>query len=195
MGGLEKITAHILENANEEAETIKQDATNTVEEINQNEKVLEEELINRAEEQLKGTIENLTQMSSARDKHEKRQIILDAKSKIIEDIIKRSKDKILNMEKEDYFKILKKLLEKSMDNGNGKVLFSKNDKMKINKDFILEFEKLSNGRLKVSDETADINNGFIIRYEKIDINCSIDAIFEAMQNELTDLVSEYITDA
>ena len=44
------------------------------------------------------------------------------------------------------------------------------------------------GSLKVSDERADVENGFILRYGGIEENCSLRALFSAKQEELQDEV-------
>ena len=48
------------------------------------------------------------------------------------------------------------------------------------------------GSLTLSDDTADIDSGFILRYGGIEENCSLKALFADRQEELQDLVHKLL---
>lgn len=43
------------------------------------------------------------------------------------------------------------------------------------------------GSLKVSSETRDIRGGCVLLYDGVEENCSIEALFSAGKDEMTDL--------
>ena len=45
-----------------------------------------------------------------------------------------------------------------------------------------------NGRLTVSEEVSNIENGFILAYGGIEENCTLQAMFDAKRDELSDKV-------
>ena len=48
------------------------------------------------------------------------------------------------------------------------------------------------GSLKVSRETRDIPNGFVLVYGGVEENCTLKAMFEAKRDELADKVNHLI---
>lgn len=192
MGGLEKITGHIIDNAKAEADEIIKKAEAQAAEIRKSSCDEREKRKAAAEEKIKAECEKHLQMSSGKDRQEQRQILLAARSKAIEDIIAEAKERIKNAGREEYLPMLKRLLESAVTDKSGEIIFSKHDKEMLDDDFIAEFKNISKGLLKISDETADTDCGFVLRYGKIEINCSVDSIFEDRYNELTDLVNSCI---
>lgn len=192
MGGLEKITDSILEKAKAEAALIIEKAEEEAESVK---KAGEEEREKRkaeADERINEECERILRMGRGNDVREERQILLAAKSKAIKEIIEEAKDKMKNAERDRYLEILKKLLENSVSGKEGEIIFSERDKKLIDDGFIEECKQISSGKLTISNEVCNIDSGFIIRYGKIEINCSIDSIFEDKYNELTDLVNACI---
>ena len=193
MGGLEKITEHIIDNAKKSADEIINNAKIKAEEIKDNSENENKRLILENNEKIKAECEKIMQMSAASDRQNERQAMLDAKNKVIKSIIKESEEKIFSMEKSEYFDFLKTILKNSITGQNGEILFSASDKELVDDNFIKDLKSISGGALEICDETAPIEKGFIIRYGKTEINCSISGIIEDKYNELTDLVNSCIS--
>ena len=192
MGGLEKITEHIIENAKAEADVIIKNAEAQTDEIKRNASVERAKRKALFEEKINAECEKYLQMSSGQDKQEQRQILLSSRSQAIESIISEAKQRIKNAGKEEYISMFKKLLKNAVTEKSGEILFSKHDKEMIDAETIGEIDTISKGLLKISHELAEADCGFILRYGKIEINCSVDSIFEDRYNELTDLVNSCI---
>lgn len=192
MGGLEKITGHILDNAKTEADEIIKKAKAQAEEIKVNATEKREERKKTEQERITAECEAIINMNNSNDRQEKREILLESKNKLIEEIIAEAKENIKNADKSEYLLILKTLLKKSISDKKGEIIFSKRDKAFVDADFIAECEDISGGLLKVSDEVTNADGGFIIRYGKMEINCTIDSLFEDKYSELTDLVNSCI---
>ena len=193
MGGLEKITEHIINNAKKSADEIINDARKKAEEIKKLSDDENNKLTSENNEKIKAECEKIMQMAASSDRQNERQAVLDAKNSVIKSIIKEAEERIISMEKAEYLEFLKTILKNSQSGENGEILFSETDKMLVDDELIADFEKISGGVLKISDETAPIDKGFIIRYGKTEQNCSIHSIIEDKYNELTDLVNSCIS--
>ncbi len=193
MGGLEKITEHIINNAKKTADEIINEAMGKADEIR---KITDEEnkrLTLENNEKIKAKCDEIKQMAESADRQNERQEMLDTRNSVIKNIINESEEKIISMEKAEYLDFLKTILKNSQTGEKGEILFSAVDKKIVNDDFIAECKKITNGVLEFSDETAPIEKGFIIRYGKTEQNCSIKGIIEDKYNELTDLVNSCIS--
>lgn len=189
MGGLEKITEHIINNAKKSADEIILAANQKAEEIK---KILGEEVRRLTVEndlKIKDECEKIKQMADAQIRQNERQSVLDTKNRVIKEIIKSAEEKIVNMQKDDYREFIKTILKNSMTGEKGEILFAKADANLIDEEFITDCDKITNGMLEFSGETASIEKGFIIRYGKTEQNCSIKGIIEDKYSELTDLIN------
>lgn len=192
MGGLEKITEQIIKKANDEAELIINDAKEKALAISNESKKEINELFKNNQNIIKNDCEKIMSMAQSQDRQRERSELLKARSEVIETIISDAKKAITEMEKDKYKEVLLKILKNSMTESEGEIIFSKNDIKLVDDDFIKKIKDLSKGKLTVLKETQNIENGFIIRYGKIEQNCSIESIFEEKHNELTDLVNDFL---
>lgn len=112
--------------------------------------------------------------------------VLAAKNRAIKDVIQKAKESILNLDASDYIALLDRLLERYHEDKEGEMLLCARDLEAVGKDLA---EAAAKYKLTVSKETADISGGFILRYGKIEENCSIDAIFREKTEQLTDRIS------
>ena len=193
MGGLEKITEHIINKARKSADEIIANANKKADEIKKSAEEEGEKLSLENDLRIKAECEKIMQMAEAENRQNERQSILDTKNRVIKEIIESGEEKIVKMEKAEYAGFIKTILENSMTGEKGEILFAKDDKNLVDDAFIADCDKITNGMLEFSDETAPIEKGFIIRYGKTEQNCSIKGIIEDKYNELTDLVNSCIT--
>lgn len=193
MGGLEKIIESITLEAKEKADEILFDAKETADgiyaEFEQNKaKIIEESTILTQEECMK-----ISKKTEAEADAEARRIVLSAKRSAIEEILAKIKEKIKNAPSKEYFDLLVKLAKANREDMTGEMFFGKKDLERLPEDFSKRVnEGLEKGSITISDESLDIDGGFIIKYGKVDINCSIDSIFEDKKNVLSDIITEII---
>lgn len=187
MGGLEKITEHILNKAKAQADEIISAAEKKACEIKADTEKTADKMKSEHDILIKNECDRILQMAQSASRQSKRQAILKAKSDVISQIINDAKNSIKNMDKKEYVEMLKTILNNTSVDSEGEIIFSKEDRPLITNDFIADKKGL-----KISDEYANIDAGFIIRYGKIEQNCSIDSIFEEKYNLLSDKVNEFL---
>lgn len=192
MGGLEKITEHIINNAKKTADEIINEAKRKADEIKRISDDENKRLSLENNEKIKAECDRIMQMAESSDRQNERQAMLETRNSVIKSIINESEEMIISMNKTEYLEFLKTILKNSQTGEKGEILFSLADKELIDDDFIAECKKISGNVLEISDEIAPVDKGFIIRYGKTEQNCSIKGIIEDKYNELTDLVNSCI---
>lgn len=191
MGGLSKITESILGEAQSEAKKILDAASAEEREIlakceEDKAKITEDEAKKLQEECME-----LSRLAETAADAEAREIILSAKNKAIEKITEYLKESLKNADKEEYFEFLAKLCKGNRESGDGVMYLSKEDLARMPADFEKRVnEGLTSGKITISAEPTNTNGGFIIKYGKVDINCTLDSIFEEKKNDISDIINK-----
>ena len=193
MSGLDNITSHILENAKSEAQVILNDAKDKVSEIASDYEIKAQNIKDEFKQKIQNETDRIAQMGEATDRQIRREIILNTRNELINEVINAAVEKINNLPDEEYKNILLTILKNSQTGAEGEILLSKRDKKLADAEFCAKCDEITASKLKISDECANIESGFIIKYGQIEQNCSIDAIFEEKHNIFTDLVNKNLT--
>ncbi len=195
MTGLDKIVEQILEEAENESKTILEDANKKAELIIADAKKEAEKIKANSDEKI--SMEKLSGENRAKSSADlkKRQTVLKAKQEIINDIISKAHESLINMEDEKYFEMMEKIVDKSVLPKDGQIVFSERDSKRLPKDFekkVSDIAKKHGGSLALSDKNADIDGGFILVYGGIEENCSISAMFSANKENMADKVNSLL---
>ena len=187
--GAEKIIARILEDARlkasnniKEAEKQASDIINAAkEEAEKKRNVIIENALKNADEMEKRAI-SVAEL-------EARKIKLKAKQEIITSVFEKAITALNSLPAETYAKILCNMIISSVAKGNEEVVLSIRDKERLGKEFIDDInrklaEKGLKGDLRLSEQTANINGGFILKSGDIEMNNSFDALIKMKRNEL-----------
>ena len=124
MGGLEKITEHIINNAKKSADEIITNANKKADEIKKSAEEEGKKLTLENDLMIKAECEKIRQMQEAENRQNERQSVLDTKNRVIKEIINSAEEKILKMEKAQYSEFIKTILKNSVTGEKGEILFS-----------------------------------------------------------------------
>ena len=113
----------------------------------------------------------------------KRDTALNCRRELIEKALNFVADTVNAYGDKDYFDFLLTLIKKEKLNGKGEVYLSVKDKARDIAAFKSELEALG---LTLSDNFADINGGFILKYGDIQINGELSALIHEKRDVLTD---------
>ena len=111
MRGIEKIAAQIIGEAEEKKAAIYEEIQHKIDELNaktDEEIKAELERINDDTLREEGTLEELAGLAA---QQKRRQAALSAKQEVIGEIINEAYERLLNLEDEKYFAVIKKMLE------------------------------------------------------------------------------------
>ncbi|MFH1288411.1 MAG: V-type ATP synthase subunit E [bacterium] len=115
-----------------------------------------------------------------------RSLLLEMKQGLIDDVFKEVQAKIKGS---NYHRLIENMLMSSVQNGEGEVVFAKED----NKSFTEDFIKGINGKIKalgknsrfiLSQKYGNFSGGFILRYSGIAINNTFETIFGHLRTDL-----------
>lgn len=113
----------------------------------------------------------------------KRDTALKCRRGLIEKALITVADTVNAYSDKDYFDFLLTLIKKEKLNGKGEVYLSVKDKARDTAAFKSELSALD---LTLSDNFADINGGFILKYGDIQINGELSALIHEKRDVLTD---------
>lgn len=195
MTGLEKMKSQILDEAKAAAEAKITEA-----------KAQASEMIAQAEAEAAKKSESIAQKSQAEvaNYHERvassidlqrRTKILAAKQEVIAEVLDKAYQSVAEMGSEEYFAMLIRMLGKYALPEDGEIFFAAKDLGRLPAGFEAEVEKTAaskGGTLKISKEGRNIENGFIIAYGGIEENCTLQAMFDAKRDELSDMVHRFV---
>lgn len=189
MTGLENITGQIKKEAEKAAEEIIRDAEKKAAEYIENAKAESLKIAKAAEEKSVRRAADLTARMTAADELKFSRSVLLKKQEIIRDICVSAKAELASLEKDEYFDFLTKLLDVYSRDTQGEIMLTAADKARIT----AEFEKAAaKHNLTVSEESIDTDGGFILVYGSIEINCTLDALFDSYNEELTDMLNGFL---
>lgn len=194
MTGLERIKEKILIQSQENCDKIIQNATMQAKSIirqardDANSKAFE--IINKADDTAnkKNAVSKSTAESITRNRY------LEIRNAILNDVISAAYLEIEKFSDEKYFDMLKKLCIKNMLSGECTMHLNGYDLGRLPEDFELNLNKeiYENGAVMISEDAIDIENGFILRYGDVEVNCTLKSVFDESMDNLKDMLSNFM---
>ena len=182
---IEKINADSLASCREIADQAQKRAQDIVSDADERAGQVYAEIIADAEKKA----QSIMKMSEANVSGIARRAELSAKVEAVDAAIEAAYDAMCDMGADEYFAALEKLAVRNAGKGEGELRLSKRDLDRVPSGFADRINAaLTDGSVKLSGQSADIDNGFILVYGDIEINCT----FRALINEQKDIVREKV---
>lgn len=190
MKGTEKIIARINAEAQAEAQSVLEKAAVQAAEIAEKSAAsAQEDYWNavrvgvRECEALAARRERIAGMEAKKD-------VLALKQQLVSEAFDRAEQLLIGLPEKEYTALLAALAADAADTGLEEVLFNERDRTRCAKAVCaaanaLLTERGKYGKLTVSDETADIKGGLIVRQGGIETNCSIETLVAMRRGELS----------
>lgn len=191
MTGLDKIIEKILEQSQMNCNVILNDAAlqvkNIISQARETANKQSGEIVAKAEAEAKRieAVSKSTAESITRNRY------LEIRNAILNDIISAAYLEIEKFSDEDYFAMLKRLCIKNVLEGECEMSLSGYDLGRLPDDFEMSInsEIYEKGAVHISNVPGDIENGFVLHYGDIEINCSLKAVFDENMDALKDMLS------
>lgn len=182
---IEKINADSLASCREIADRAQKRAQDIAEDMNGRAERASSDIIADAGKKA----QSMLNMSETNIRGIARRAELSAKVEAVDAAIEAAYDAMCNMSADNYFAALEKLAVKNACKGEGELRLSKADLARVPSDFVEKINaELKDGSVKLAAQGADIENGFILAYGDIEINCT----FRALINEQKDTLREKV---
>lgn len=195
MTGLEKMKSQILSEARALADNKVEEAKADAQKITSQAEAEAEKSSELAQRKSEADVKAYEERVASAIDLKRRTRILEAKQEVIADVLKKAYDSLIAMDEKEYFALLLKMLDKYALPEAGEILFAASDLARMSNDFRAEVEKSAaskGGSLVISEEGRKIENGFVLAYGGIEENCTLQAIFDAKKDELSDKVHRII---
>lgn len=190
MKGTEKIIAHIRADGDAEAKKIIDAASKQAEEkraesfkaaLSEYEKLMQ---AGNAE------CEDILSGSRRIAEMEAKKSVLSVKQEMISAAFDAAREEIVNMPRDKYTQFLARMAAEAAAIGMEEIVLNARDKAEVGKSVCKAANELLSakgtpGKLTVSEDTADISGGVIVRFGGIETNCSIDALIRQRRSGLS----------
>lgn len=190
MKGTEKIIAHIWADGDAEAKKIIDAASKQAEEkraesfkaaLSEYEKLMQ---AGNAE------CEDILSGSRRIAEMEAKKSVLSVKQEMISAAFDAAREEIVNMPRDKYTQFLARMAAEAAASGMEEIVLNARDKAEVGKSVCKAANELLSakgtpGKLTVSEDTADISGGVIVRFGGIETNCSIDALIRQRRSGLS----------
>ena len=183
MSGLDNIVEEIRNQSKQEADEILKEAD-----------VFCKDYMNKIKKDVEVEVVSIEKTVSGMEFLE-RNSILRAKQQVIEQAIDKARESIAGLNDEEYFNVLEKLLRKNVQQGKGKICFSKKDLDRIPNGFedrVKEIVAENQGELVIDKEPANIKDGFVLVYGEIEENCTLKALFDSNIDRIKDIANKQL---
>lgn len=187
MTGLESILSQIAGDGQKEAEELLSEAKAKAGEITQK---AQEEAKEKAAAVLKDAerrAQDIWDRAQSAAELEKRNQMLVFKQELIREAVGAARESLENAPDGEYFETLLKLYRRFAQEGRGEMRLNKRDLARLPDDFLARMRKaVPEAEVTISPQPHPIENGFLLVYGGVDINCTFQAIFEDAYDELRD---------
>ncbi|MBQ7638275.1 MAG: V-type ATP synthase subunit E [Clostridia bacterium] len=188
MSGVEKIIARLNEETEAQCDAIIATAEEKAAQIVSRAQTQGNEIIRNAEEEAKKQAAQIDATASSTVVSNSRKDMLGAKVELLDSVLADAKKRLHDLSDDAYFSTLAGLAKKNRQEGPGEMLLCERDLKRMPSDFI---DKLGYG-FTVSPVPADIEDGFILKYGDIEVNCTFAALFRAYSQELQAKANELL---
>lgn len=205
MTGLEKITDKIISDANAEARKIEACAEQRVTELRRKYSQMTDEAVREITQATEQVCADIIERAKSDAALYKRDTILAAQNDAVNSAFERALSEILSFPNEKYLTMLGMMLAKMLpecleahknqhrsENLRIEVLLNSRDREYFSGTLMDELRRQTVGRLaqdvidrvSISDDTAEISGGLIIRCGEIEYNSSLELLFRELRPEL-----------
>lgn len=199
MSNLENLTSKIIEDAELKAENIIKEA-----------KSKEVEIISKRVEAAKKAAATMTENANMEAKSmidralskaelEVRNRKLFAKQQVMDKVFEEAEKRLSKVNLETFQKFVKTSILALDIDGDEKIIMSLDDKAKLPQDFLEKLNKAlvsagKKGNMEFSDETRNLNGGYILAKGGIEINNSFKSMISSLRDELEYGVNKILFD-
>lgn len=190
MKGTEKIIAHIRADGDAEAKKIIDAASKQAEEKRAESFKAALSEYERLMEAGNAECEDILSGSRRIAEMEAKKSVLSVKQEMISAAFDAAREEIVNMPRDKYTQFLARMAAEAAASGMEEIVLNARDKAEVGKAVCKAANELLSakgtpGKLTVSEDTADISGGVIVRFGGIETNCSIDALIRQRRSGLS----------
>ena len=196
MNGIDRISQRILDDAQAKAAQIIEEARQRARSIKDKKTEEAEKNNQKIHKNNKAKAQERRQRMLGAAELEMRKEVLASKQQMIDEVMEKTKEAIMDMPRGEYGKIVSNMLLESAQ-GHEEVIFSVSDEGRLDQSLIDEVNKMlkgqgKRGELKLAPERGEFDGGFILRSGGMEINNTFGAILRMNRNHLEARLAEIL---
>jgi V/A-type H+-transporting ATPase subunit E len=189
MTGTEKIKSRILEDARAKAaeieEQARQEADAVMKQAEQEASLKRAEILKKAETDSQEVYRRLLSSAALEGRKE----LLRAKQEMVEAAFRGALERIVNLPDKEYQKLMEDMAVNAAQKNGGEILLTERDHKRLDKEFLNNVNKRLqaagvNGKLVLSKDTIRSSGGFILKSGDMEVNSTLEILFEMLRPEL-----------
>ena len=190
MTGLDKITQKIAEESRVRVEAILADANADAAKILADGRADADAKTGKIIADANAEANRITAAARAKAESITRTKYLEVKNAVVNDVIAAAFEAVEKMSDEEYFTLLKKLCIKNIEKGECEMVLNARDLRRLPKDFEDQINSAvyETGAVHIAKQPKPIENGFVLIYGDMEVNCTLRAVFDASMDQLKDLL-------
>lgn len=120
---------------------------------------------------------------------EARKKLLTARQEMVEAAYDRALEKLCNLPDEQYAQVLAALLVQAAPEGECEVIFAAKDKARAGEAAVAKANKKLGGKLSLSQETRPLRGGFVLKSQRVEVNCAFDTLVRLQKSDTAGAVA------
>ena len=186
MSGIDKIIQEIENNAVQSCDSVLAQARQKADAIIADAQQQADRIVADGKDRTAAHVEDIKKRGDSAAELEEKRVMLYTKQQIINTMLGEGLSSAKNLPADEYFALIKNMVAKYSLEDDGVIFFGENDKERLPADFPGELNQAAKGNIVLSEQSAPIDAGFILKYGGIEQNCSFDAIFAGEAENLSD---------
>ena len=185
MNGIEKIAARILQDAQAEADAVRQEAERRASDVRQDAahdaEALKAKLIREGDAEASSLYARLI---AAADTDAKKSA-LAVKQEILGKAFELAVEKLRALPEKEYIRLLAALADSASETGSEQIILNPDDRAKFGAAIVKQANAISGKALSLAEESRPIVAGLILSQGRIEVNCTLDALAAQSRNALS----------
>lgn len=186
MSGIDKIIQEIENNTAQSCDSVLAQARQKADAIIADAQKQADQIVADGKDRTAAHVADIKKRGDSAAELEEKRVMLYTKQQIINTMLQEGLATAKSLPKDEYFALIKSMVAKYSMEDDGVIFFGENDKDRLPADFLKELNQSAKGSMVLSDQSAPIDAGFILKYGGIEQNCSFDAIFAGEAENLSD---------
>jgi len=194
MHGIETIIQKILSDARAEAAEVAAAAQGEAQGITAAAEKAAQAKANDIIERAKADMPEVRRRRESVAELEARKAQLAIKQELLFEAFDKARTTLLEMDGENYTKLLCRLAAEAAPNGFGEIILSAKDREAYGKEVVKGTNKLFaaagvEGKMTLSDQTREVAGGLVVKQGQIETNCLIDTLLRLGKEELSSQIA------
>ncbi len=197
MNGIEKITARLEADAKAEIDLINAEADAVCAQIREEYEAKAHEAYTKRKAKGEADCAARTERLSATADMETRKSVLAFKQEMVSQAFEKAVQAVIDMPRADYVEFLAFQAAKASLYGSEEIVLNARDRKAVGTDVekranALVRQRGLHGGLTLSEETADIRGGLLLRQGNIEVNCSVETLVGLYRSSLATQVANIL---